>query len=95
MNEPEGIVRCRFKMTYPATQSTTHADDTRWMRLALEQAELAALAGEVPVGAVVVKAGQVIGVGRNAPIGDHDPTAHAEVKALRNAAQAGKSFSSQ
>jgi tRNA(adenine34) deaminase len=88
MNEPDGIVRCRFKMTYPATQSTTHADDTRWMRLALEQAELAALAGEVPVGAVVVKAGQVIGVGRNAPVGDHDPTAHAEVKALRNAAQA-------
>ena len=58
------------------------------MRLALEQAELAALDGEVPVGAVVVKAGQVIGVGRNAPVGDHDPTSHAEVKALRNAAKA-------
>ena len=75
-------------MTYPASDLTTHADDTRWMRLALEQAQLAALAGEVPVGAVVVQAGQVIGVGRNAPIGEHDPTAHAEIKALRNAAQA-------
>jgi tRNA(adenine34) deaminase len=57
------------------------------MRLALEQARLAAAAGEVPVGAVVVKDGQLIATGRNAPIAGHDPTAHAEVVALRQAAQ--------
>jgi tRNA(adenine34) deaminase len=58
------------------------------MGLALAQARLAAAAGEVPVGAVVVKDGQVIGAGRNAPVGSNDPTAHAEIAALRAAAQA-------
>jgi len=58
------------------------------MRLALEQARLAAADAEVPVGAVVVQGDRVIGVGRNAPVGSHDPTAHAEVQALRAAAQA-------
>jgi tRNA(adenine34) deaminase len=62
-------------------------DDAACMQLALAQARLAALAGEVPVGAVVVKDGRVIGVGRNAPLGTHDPTAHAEIVALRAAAQ--------
>jgi tRNA(adenine34) deaminase len=62
--------------------------DERFMALALEQARLAAAAGEVPVGAVVVKDGQVIGAGHNAPVGQHDPTAHAEVAALRSAAKA-------
>lgn len=57
------------------------------MQLALAQARLAASAGEVPVGAVVVKNGRVIGAGRNAPLGTHDPTAHAEIVALRAAAQ--------
>jgi tRNA(adenine34) deaminase len=57
------------------------------MQLALEQARLAAAEGEVPVGAVVVKDGQLVSTGRNAPIGGHDPTAHAEVQALRAAAQ--------
>ncbi len=61
--------------------------DCYYMQLALAQARLAAAAGEVPVGAVVVKDGQVISVGRNAPVGTHDPTAHAEVAALRQAAQ--------
>ena len=61
--------------------------DAHWMGLALEQARLAAAAGEVPVGAVVVKDGQVIATGRNAPIASHDPTAHAEVVALREAAR--------
>ena len=51
------------------------------MQLALAQAELAAQAGEVPVGAVVVQGGQVIATGRNAPIEGHDPTAHAEIAA--------------
>ncbi|MBI2770743.1 MAG: tRNA adenosine(34) deaminase TadA [Burkholderiales bacterium] len=62
--------------------------DTGYMQLALEQARLAAAAGEVPVGAVVVRDGQVIGRGRNAPVASHDPTAHAEIAALREAAQA-------
>lgn len=57
------------------------------MGLALAQARLAAAAGEVPVGAVVVKDGQLIASGRNAPIATHDPTAHAEVVALREAAK--------
>lgn len=63
------------------------SSDTTFMMLALTQARVAMASGEVPVGAVVVKAGQVIAVGRNAPIGDHDPTAHAEIVALRAAAQ--------
>jgi tRNA(adenine34) deaminase len=63
-------------------------DDARFMRLALAEAQAAALAGEVPVGAVVVKDGRVIATGRNAPIDGHDPTAHAEIVALRAAAQA-------
>jgi tRNA(adenine34) deaminase len=57
-----------------------------FMRAALEQARLAAHAGEVPVGAVVVSAGEVVGAGFNQPIGSHDPTAHAEVVAIRAAA---------
>lgn len=57
------------------------------MRLALEQARLARAAGEVPVGAVVVRAGEVIGMGWNRPISSLDPTAHAEIVALREAAR--------
>ena len=57
------------------------------MELALSQARQAGAAGEVPVGAVVVKDGQVIATGRNSPIATHDPTAHAEIVALRAAAQ--------
>ena len=60
--------------------------DEAFMRQALAQAQLAADAGEVPVGAVVVCDGQVVAVGCNAPIGAHDPTAHAEIVALRAAA---------
>jgi len=66
----------------------TFPPDTHWMRLALAQAALAAQSGEVPVGAVVVKNGELIAVGHNAPIGQHDPTAHAEIAALRAAAKA-------
>lgn len=60
-------------------------DDDYFMRLALAQAELASKAGEVPVGAVVVKEGVVIASGFNQPIGLHDPSAHAEMQALRSA----------
>jgi tRNA(adenine34) deaminase len=66
----------------------TVMDDARFMVLALAQARAAQAAGEVPVGAVGVRHGQVIAVGSNAPIGRHDPTAHAEIVALRAAAQA-------
>jgi tRNA(adenine34) deaminase len=61
--------------------------DAQFMGLALEQARRAAAAGEVPVGAVVVRDGEVVGTGRNAPVGSADPTAHAEIVALRAAAQ--------
>ncbi|CAG0911996.1 unnamed protein product, partial [Cyprideis torosa] len=61
-------------------------DDERWMRLALEEADTAALAGEVPVGAVVVKDGVLLAKAGNAPIAGHDPTAHAEIRAIRQAA---------
>lgn len=59
------------------------------MRIALEAAQAAALAGETPVGAVVVDpaSGEVIAVGANQPIGSHDPTAHAEIVAMRAAAR--------
>src|SRR5688500_16216804 len=56
------------------------------MRAALELASQAAEAGEVPVGAVVVKDGEIVGRGYNHPISGHDPTAHAEIAALRDAA---------
>ncbi len=60
--------------------------DEAFMALALDQARLAWAAGEVPVGAVVVRDGEVIAAGFNQPIGSHDPTAHAEIVALRAAA---------
>jgi len=63
-------------------------DDAGFMQLALAQAREAAAAGAVPVGAVLVRHGQVIATGRNAPVDAHDPTAHAEIVALRAAAQA-------
>ena len=62
-------------------------DDEHWMGLALEEAARAAQAGEVPVGAVVVLDGRLLGSGHNAPIKDCDPTAHAEIVALRAAAR--------
>jgi len=63
-------------------------DHETYMRLALVQAALAREAGEVPVGAVVVFDGAVVGRGYNRPIATSDPTAHAEVLALREAARA-------
>ena len=61
--------------------------DLEFMQAALDQARAAGAAGEVPVGAVVVAAGQIIGRGANAPITGNDPTAHAEIIALREAAR--------
>lgn len=61
--------------------------DPQFMQLALAQAQHAWALGEVPVGAVVVRDGSVIAAGFNQPIGRHDPTAHAEIVALRGAAE--------
>ncbi|MBC7734331.1 MAG: tRNA adenosine(34) deaminase TadA [Bacteriovorax sp.] len=69
-------------MSSDSTPADEHA-----MRLALDQAHNAWLVGEVPVGAVIMRAGQVIATGYNRPITEHDPTAHAEIVALRHAAQ--------
>ncbi|MDD2879184.1 MAG: tRNA adenosine(34) deaminase TadA [Rhodoferax sp.] len=66
--------------------SSDAATDAQWMRIALKAAQTARDAGEVPVGAVVVHRGQIIGAGHNAPIHTHDPSAHAEMAALRAAA---------
>lgn len=72
--------------TAPTPSAATEAD-LRHMRAALDQANNAWALGEVPVGAVVVKDGVVIATGFNQPIGKHDPTAHAEIMALRRAAE--------
>jgi tRNA(adenine34) deaminase len=61
-------------------------DDADWMRLALDQARLGSEAGEVPVGALVTKDGKILGRGFNRNLTDNDPTAHAEIIALRQAA---------
>ena len=66
--------------------------DETYMREALMLAATAAQHGEVPVGAVVVRGGEIIGRGFNQPISAHDPTSHAEIVALRNAAQAAQNY---
>ena len=62
-------------------------DLTSWMDLAIAEARAAEALGEVPVGAVVVSAGEIVGRGYNRTIGDRDPAGHAEIVALREAAQ--------
>jgi tRNA(adenine34) deaminase len=62
-------------------------DDLRFMRAAIGQAAMAGAAGEVPVGAVVVVEGEIVGAGYNQPISARDPSAHAEIMALRDAAR--------
>ena len=64
-----------------------NSDDLRWMEQALALARDAGARGEVPVGAIVVRDGVVVGRGGNAPIAHDDPTAHAEINALRDAAR--------
>ena len=61
--------------------------DLQWMQLAYTQAAKAAELGEIPVGAVIVSQGQIIGQGFNSPISTHDATAHAEISAIRQACQ--------
>jgi tRNA(adenine34) deaminase len=67
-------------------------DDEHWMGLALDEAARAAQAGEVPVGAVVVVDGRLLASGHNTPIASRDPTAHAEIVALRAAAQSAGNY---
>ena len=62
-------------------------NDINWMEQALNQAELAAAMGEVPVGAVLVRDGLMLGCGGNSPISVNDPTAHAEINTIRQAAK--------
>ncbi|EDY85811.1 zinc-binding domain protein [gamma proteobacterium HTCC5015] len=66
--------------------------DECYMQLALEQAELAAQVGEVPVGAVLVQGDEVIASAFNRPIAEHDPTAHAEIQVLRQAGQSQQNY---
>ncbi|WP_461536772.1 tRNA adenosine(34) deaminase TadA [Spongorhabdus nitratireducens] len=65
---------------------TIQKTDQEWMAYAMQLAAKGAEAGEVPVGAVIVHEGKIIGEGWNAPISNNDPTAHAEITALRQAA---------
>ncbi|HUO20298.1 MAG TPA: tRNA adenosine(34) deaminase TadA [Steroidobacteraceae bacterium] len=62
--------------------------DLKFMRAALGQASAAGERGEVPVGAVLVRGGEIIAAGGNSPLASHDPTAHAEIEALRAAGRA-------
>ena len=79
-------------MTNVAGMDTAEAEDARRMGLALEEARRAEAAGEVPVGAVVLLDGRVVGRGHNRVIAASDPTAHAEIVALRDAARAAGNY---
>jgi tRNA(adenine34) deaminase len=79
-------------MTFESASSGVQSRDERFMRLALELARRGAEAGEVPVGAVVVVRDEVVGSGFNCPISRADPTAHAEILALREAAAAAGNY---
>ena len=75
-----------------STTASAHAKDSLWMREALLLAVQAEMANEVPVGAILIQNDQIIGRGCNAPIALHDPTAHAEILALRDAGQQAKNY---
>jgi len=80
----EIVTRKNLNETIPSL-STLDARDVRWMQRALELATCAEAEGEVPVGAVIVRDDSVIAEGWNQPVTHHDPTAHAEIVALRAA----------
>jgi len=75
-----------------ACNTSTAVTDFEYMQLAIEQAEIAAQRGEVPIGAVIVMDGQILASGSNRTITDCDPTAHAEIVALREAAKKIKNY---
>ena len=70
----------------------TSAEDLQFMAMAIAEARRAEADGEVPVGAILVRDGAVIGLGHNCPIAMHDPSAHAEIVALRAAGLASRSY---
>ena len=77
-----------MELSFSAVSSAENpTQDNVWMRLALEQAHRSQQRGEVPVGAVLVRGAEVLALGHNQPIASHDPTAHAEIVALRAGAQ--------
>ena len=76
----------------PGIAGSAAEADARWMRRALELARIAEAAGEVPVGAVLVRDGQLLGEGWNRPVAANDPTAHAEIVAIRAAGAAAGNY---
>src|SRR5687768_17099425 len=90
VTEPDNLIQIDFLTAISTALNIRYScsmqSDDEFMREALAEAEQARAQGEVPVGAVVVFEGVVIGKGRNAVIGLSDPTAHAEIVALREAA---------
>jgi tRNA(adenine34) deaminase len=85
--QPSEIPAAQDTAVSRAIDDPQRIQDEAGMRLALDQAHNAWLVGEVPVGAVILRDGQLIATGYNRPITTHDPTAHAEIVALRHAAQ--------
>jgi tRNA(adenine34) deaminase len=81
------VVASRPMLREPSAAICPVADDAAFMQMALSAARLGAAVGEVPIGAVVVRDGAIIGTAHNCPIRFNDPTAHAEIVALRDAAQ--------
>lgn len=66
-----------------ASDTVTSRDDEKWMKMALKAAQAAADQGEVPVGAIIVHENNLVAAAGNRPIGQNDPTAHAEIRAIR------------
>ena len=87
LHEASSVLPYREGQGRPVSTPPISGDDVRFMRVALELGARARAEGEVPVGAVVVRDGEIVGRGWNHPIGAHDPTAHAEIDALRDAAR--------
>lgn len=71
---------------------TNKINDVHWMQYAHQLADKAEAAGEVPVGAVLIKENEILGEGWNLPINNHDPTAHAEIQAIRAAAKLSENY---
>jgi tRNA(adenine34) deaminase len=82
------ILRTPSARVVGCAENMDHREHTGFMALAMEEARLAEAEGEVPVGAIVVAQGNVAGTGHNRPIGLNDPIAHAEILAIRAAAEA-------
>ncbi len=87
MTVPDGGWMSEPESGEAGIESAAHPDDERWMRLALQEARAAEALGEVPVGAVVVRGGGLIATGHNLTHTEQDPTTHAEMVAIRRAAE--------